>query len=287
MRSTPPHRDRPALRHALCVLALAVSFAGPARAADSDEWVPSSIQTGSAVATPGSRGVGATGPKLYVRTKSVYEMRWESVVRQKVEIGCAAAALATILTSFFGIPTEEQPLVDALIKEAEGDPRDYRAYGFNMRHLRNVASSGGLIGRAFRVKIEDLDKLKIPAITRVTIKGYDHFVVLRGAQDGRVFVADPAFGNGSYRLKSFEKIWSGVVMAFLRRSGTIPDDHGLVVTSRDRNYDDPTELNRLAPVSPDLGRLTATVTRFGITPLPPVVGLESVLPSAVSSSVEF
>lgn len=271
----------------MCALLFAASLAAPARANDDGSWLPSSIQTGSATATAGTRGAGATGTKLYVKTRSIYEMRWDSIVRQQSEVGCAAASLATILTSFFGIPSEEKPLVDALIKEAQGDARDYREYGFNLRHLRNVAASGGLIGRAFRVKLEDLDKLKIPAITRVTLKGYDHFVVLRGARDGRVFIADPAFGNTSYRLASFEKIWSGVLMAFLRRSGNIPGDHPLLVTGADHKYLDSTDLMKLSPIAPGFGQLTAVTTRIAITPLPPIAGLESVLPIALSTSVEF
>ena len=44
-----------------------------------------------------------------------------------------------------------------------------------MAHIKRVAEKGGLVAQGFRVPIEHLDRIKIPVIARVSIRGYDHF----------------------------------------------------------------------------------------------------------------
>ena len=147
----------------------------------------------------------------------------------------------------------------------------------NLRHLRDVAARGGLAAAGFRLKAKELHQVLIPAITRVTIHGYDHFVVFREARGGRVYVADPAFGNTSYRLRAFDKIWSGVMMGFARRTGDRPVGHDLSVLREDEVVIEADKLTRLAAA-----RVIARVPR----PLSilnssgsPFEGLDPVFPS--------
>ena len=232
--------------------------------------------------------------------KTVYDLRWEKVTRQKLDVGCGAASLATILTYHFDFPTTEQEIADALWADAaKGHPtaqlkRDVDSRGFSLVNIRNVAEKGGLVAAGFRVEAKDLDKLHIPAITQVTVREFKHFVVIRGAQNGRVFVADPRFGNMTYRLPAFEKIWSGVLVAFSMRgvqgapagdvlSVKADDKAGVPLTDAMRNP-------RLREMPLDQFRLIDQASyRVSTFPYvtPQIEGTESVFPSFIGHQVIF
>lgn len=234
----------------------------------------------------------AEKPRVLGGVKSVKEIRWQDVVRQELEVGCGAASLATIMSYYFGFPASEQEMADALLAEAvaDGQGQLVQVLGFSMGHIKRVAEKGGLVARGFRVPIEHLDRIRIPVIARVSIRGYDHFLVLKGAQNGRVFVADPAFGNGSYRLAAFKKIWSGVMLGFVRR-GVNPQDHLLAVEASDDVGDTWERVTQqtLGSVA-GLTQLSPTVS-FSFQRLPAITqfvpGLESVFPKFLSTVTEF
>ena len=165
--------------------------------------------------------------------------------------------------------------------------------GFNLHHIRNVAQKGGLVAAAFHVDLESLQQVRIPVITRVTIRGYDHFVVFREAHEGRIYIADPAFGNTVYRLKSFEKIWSGVMMGFLRKGEGAIAEHLLALETGDERFLSWEQVSRIvhrleAPkvTAPDLG---ARVVAISTAPfiIPRIEGLESALPTVIFNYIEF
>ena len=43
--------------------------------------------------------------------------------------------------------------------------------------------------------------------------GYEHFVIVKHAEDGRIFIADPALGNRIVMEDDFVKKWNGLVFA--------------------------------------------------------------------------
>ena len=247
--------------------------------------------TGSLSPAPGLRGNSVSGERMRVQVRSLDEIRWQNVVRQKIDIGCGAASLATILTYYFDFPTTEEEMFQPLLTQAlKGTGPDVRKVGVSLKHIRDVAAKGGLAAAAFRVHARNLHKIRIPSIARVTINGYDHFVVFKQARGGRVYVADPAFGNTSYRLKAFEKIWSGVLMGFMRRTGDRPLDHLLLVGENDERVIHTDEIWRLADVD-DVGRpaVLNQFTVFSKFPFiqPQVSGLRSVFPAILFTQTEF
>ena len=251
-----------------------------------------SVITGAPLPQPGLRGGATGGPRIGVKVKSLHEMRWQNVVRQQLDIGCGAAALATILTYYFDFPTTEEEMFHPLMNEAlkRAGP-DVTQVGFNLRHIRDVAAKGGVVAGAFRVAPRALHKIRIPAIARITLLGYDHFVVFREARHGRVYVADPSFGNTSYTLPAFTKIWSGVIMGFTRRTGGRPTGHFLEVGPQDQrmvSFDEIMRLastERLAP-SPDTGPQFFNISTFPFVQ-PRITGLRSVFPFFLGNRIEF
>lgn len=229
--------------------------------------------------------------------KSVYDLRWEHVVRQHLEIGCGAAALATVLTYHFDFPASEQEMADALWADATRDKpaqaqQQTRNLGFSLANIRRVAEQGGLTAAGFAVEAKDLYRLKIPAVSQLTIKGYNHFVVIRGTQNGRVYVADPAFGNTTYRLPAFEKIYSGVLLAFALRGGQQAPGQGSLTVQADEpvgvGLDQSRRIVRLreVPLTRFTNQSSYRISTYQFVS-PRVTGLESVFPTFLGSRVVF
>ena len=128
-------------RTAALLSATAILASGAAGAVD--------VNLGQTTPSSTLRGGTSAAPRLSLDVRSLSEMRWDNVVRQETEISCAAASLATILNYYFGFPTDEDEMLQALYAEAR---RTYppgtadeviRRLGFNLRHIRDVAFRGG------------------------------------------------------------------------------------------------------------------------------------------------
>ncbi len=142
--------------------------------------------------------------------KSLLEMRQERVVVQNFDLSCAAAALATVLAYQYSDPVSESVIARALIRRPEylanPDLVRYRQ-GFSLLDLKRYVESRGYEGEGYgELVMEDLAELA-PVIVPVDLSGFPHFVVYRGARDGRVLLADPAYGNRTMRIERFEKAW--------------------------------------------------------------------------------
>jgi predicted double-glycine peptidase len=51
----------------------------------------------------------------------------------------------------------------------------------------------------------------VPAIVLINMKGYRHFVVVKGVTDKRVLVGDPSAGVKIIPRDEFEKQWNGLI----------------------------------------------------------------------------
>lgn len=188
------------LRGSLLLLAFAglVGVATPA-AAQSD-----------VIAMPG-------GAMISVSRKSVVELRFVNVVRQKFDLSCGAAAVATLLNNFYGDNVEEMDVIQEAIKT--GDKEKIEKDGFSMLELKRYGERKGFVVQGFKItKPDAIVEIKIPFLTLVNSRGYNHFVVVKGTKDGQVFIADSAFGNRSVPLEEFKQEWSNIILVYLSRT---------------------------------------------------------------------
>lgn len=81
--------------------------------------------------------------------------------------------------------------------------------GATLRGLMGLAEPLGLAGRALRVDLSALGKLRLPAVLHWDL---NHFVVLKSVADGKAVVHDPARGARTYRLDELSKHFTGVVL---------------------------------------------------------------------------
>lgn len=147
--------------------------------------------------------------------KSVLDLRFRNMVRQNTDYSCGAAALATILTYHFGSEVSEAQILDRILSDAdEKTLQRVVTTGVSLLDLKNYAESLGYVSRGYRFEKDDLRKMDGPGIGLVNIGGYNHFVVIKGVVDDRVYIADPAKGNLTKRIGEFMKMWNRIILVF-------------------------------------------------------------------------
>jgi predicted double-glycine peptidase len=154
------------------------------------------------------------GVRMQVPTVSIREGRFQTVILQQYDYSCGSAALATLLTYHYERPTTEQDVF--LSMYATGEQAKIQQVGFSLLDMKRYLERRGLRADGFKMDLAKLIEIGAPAIALINLSGYNHFVVLKGAEDGKVVVGDPALGVRVYTYEQFSAIWNGV--AFLIRS---------------------------------------------------------------------
>ncbi|HZZ11226.1 MAG TPA: C39 family peptidase [Paraburkholderia sp.] len=153
------------------------------------------------------------GVPLRKTVRSMKDIRYNHIVSQQFDYSCGAAALATLLKFGYGIDIPETELIRRMM--VFSTPDVVVKNGFSMLDMKKFVETIGLRGRGFRVNADALEHLQIPVMVLMNIDGYEHFVIVKHVQDGRVFIADPALGNRIVIQEDFAKTWNGLVFAVL------------------------------------------------------------------------
>jgi predicted double-glycine peptidase len=153
------------------------------------------------------------GVPLTKTVRSMRDIRYSHIISQKFDYSCGAAALATLLNYGYGVNISEPELISKMM--AFSKPEIVVKNGFSMLDMKKFVETIGLRGRGFRVNTDALHHLRIPVMVLMNINGYEHFVIVKHAEDGRIFIADPALGNRIVMEEDFVKTWNGLVFAVL------------------------------------------------------------------------
>jgi len=168
-----------------------------------------------------SASLGAAEP-----VRSLREIREENVVVQQWDTSCGAAALGTLLKYQHGLPVSEKQIAEAMLRRTTPLKVKTRG-GFSLLDLKRFADSQGLQGVGYlKVGLDGLMEMA-PALVPIVVRGYPHFVVVRGRLEDKVLLADPAFGNRTMDVGSFEKAWQGGITFVVRRRDGMPPPNQL------------------------------------------------------------
>lgn len=187
-----------------------------------DRWLIAALLAGAMAAhTPGAIAQPVPtveGGQLQVKVRSLAELRFRNMERQSRDLSCGAAALATLLEHGYGIEADEGQIIEAIIGNAPEQTRAKIAeQGFSLLELKRYLESQGFAAGGFQLeRVEQLANLKVPVIALVNVRGYNHFVVIKRIADGRVLIADPAFGNTRPPLSTFAAQWNGIILVAAR-----------------------------------------------------------------------
>lgn len=147
---------------------------------------------------------------------SLKEIRNEGVTRQRWDVSCGAAALSTLLTYEFKDNTPETDIVVWMLHRTS--PALVRArHGFSLLDMKHFAQARGYTAEGYSdMSIDELANQKTAVIVPIRLKGFDHFVVVKGILNDRVFLADPGFGNESMKIDRFQKLWKNGIVFIVR-----------------------------------------------------------------------
>ena len=160
------------------------------------------------------------GARYNVPVHSLKELRFLSTIRQQYDFSCGSAALATLLTSHYGYPISETTAFKSMWEH--GDRDKIRKEGFSLLDMQKYLRTIGFKSDGFRQPLQKLVDAKLPAIVLVSEKGYNHFVVIKGAEGGRVLIGDPSTGTRAITLEHFESIWPTRLLFVIHESPTRP-----------------------------------------------------------------
>lgn len=154
-----------------------------------------------------------TGVPINVKVRTFRDLRYREMMQQHYDFSCGSAALASVLNYGYGMNVTEVELIKKMLVGA--DPKEVVRNGFSMLDMKRYVESIGMRGHGFRIQPDALYQLQMPVIALMEVRGYRHFVVVKGASAGRVFIADPALGHRVVFEKDFVKGWNGVVLAIV------------------------------------------------------------------------
>ena len=182
-----------------------------------------------------------------VNIQSFQARKFSTTIKQEYDFSCGSAALATLLTFSYHIPSSEADVFSSMFRN--GDQSVIRQSGFSLLDMKNYLSRIGLQSAGFNAPLSKLEDVQLPAIVLINEHGYRHFVVIRGVQEDRVLLADPAIGLRAEKLADFQAQWSGIFFVIL-------DD----VSVGQESFDDEKGWSS-QPVSPTgLSRFAVTLT---------------------------
>jgi predicted double-glycine peptidase len=198
------------------------------------------------------------GPIIQKEIQSSQEIKQKNVVIQERDYSCGTASLSTLLKYYLGKSVDETEIIKTLLRinEKRGTLEEIiKRRGFSLLDLKLFAEDQGFKATGFRLDFDDLVNLHKPALVPIIPDGFKHFVVFRGSDGQRVFLADPSFGNLIESVEQFKKDWYGftnVALIVVPKDDQPIEQHALTVTELDKIYagQESVDSIRFNPVSP-------------------------------------
>lgn len=167
---------------------------------------------GLGAAAPAGAGevqLAPLGGHYTVPVESMQALRFRGVERQMVDYSCGSAAVATLLSHHYGRSLSEAEVFRKMYELS--DKEQVHAQGFSMLDMKRFLERTGYSADGFRMGIERLAELELPAIILLNTDGYLHFVVVKGVREDEVLLGDPAIGIRVMPLSAVKRMRQGPV----------------------------------------------------------------------------
>jgi hypothetical protein len=159
---------------------------------------------------------GQRGETVRVGLVSWRDLPFQTVKHQAYDYSCGSAAVATLVTYVYGMPTSEKAVFKEMFKH--GDQKKIQREGFSMLDMSKYLNAHGLKAKGYKMSQAAVEKYKLPFIALVNNNGYNHFVVVKTMENGRVLVGDPNTGNTEYSRDKFAQIWNGLALVVVNNA---------------------------------------------------------------------
>jgi len=159
---------------------------------------------------------GQRGEMIRVGLTSWRDLPFKTVKRQALDFSCGSAAVATLMTYIYEEPVSEKDVFREMF--LRGDQNKIRQEGFSMLDMSDYLNAHGLEAKGYRIGAEEIDDYRLPFIALINTKGYNHFVVVKNVDTGRVLVGDPNKGNLVLSRDDFLSIWNGLALVVVNQA---------------------------------------------------------------------
>ena len=202
--------------------------------------------SGRAVGGPQFLSTSGLANDARVPVASMLARKYTGVIRQQYDFSCGSAALATLLHYHYELPRSETDVFTGMWRD--GDRAKIRQVGFSLLDMKRYLTQLGLRADGYRVSLDAVSQRRLPGIALITVKGYRHFVVVKGVQGDQILIGDPSLGLKTMPRTEFQAVWNGVYFVL---NSSIP------VGQRNFNGDRQWKaLSRVTPNSPFLDPLS-------------------------------
>ena len=155
------------------------------------------------------------GARFHLPAASLREIRFRHTLRQQYDFSCGSAALATLLSQHYSIPTTEQAIFEQMYRD--GDQQKIRKEGFSLLDMKRYLATVGMQADGFQLPLDKLADAALPGIVLIADKGYHHFVVVKGLNAERVLLGDPSSGTRAMSRAAFDAIWPSKLLFVIHR----------------------------------------------------------------------
>ena len=178
---------------------------------------PADATPGRATPTASIVQIGAL-ENATVRVHTIKELKalraFKRTLHQQYDFSCGSAAVATLLTFQYGRPTDETAVFTAMF--AAGDQAQIRSKGFSLLDMKRFLDTSGYQADGVRTSLDTLAKVGVPGIALISDHGYRHFIVVKGLDEDRVLIGDPALGARILTRRQFEHARVGDLFFVIR-----------------------------------------------------------------------
>lgn len=161
--------------------------------------------------------------------KSYFQLRYAATVSQRLDFTCSGAALATVLTYYWGRKTTEEEVL-SIFRSRYPDPaawKDKIKNGFSFDDIVFAAEAMNFQAAGAEVPLAKLNLLNGPVIVHLDKGKFEHFSVLRKVDEETAYLSDPVLGAVGMPLYTFEKQYTGHVMAIWSKDAALPGNSPL------------------------------------------------------------
>ncbi len=148
-------------------------------------------------------------------------LKRQNVIMQKRDYSCGAAALATLMRYYWLDQTAtEEKILNKLPKALTAKELQERIRnGLTMTDLEKLANEVGYDAVKLKGTFSELAESKSPVIVGIVVRGFDHFVVVRGVGGPWVYLADSSRGNIRVPIDTFVSQWQENAMLVIAPKG--------------------------------------------------------------------
>jgi predicted double-glycine peptidase len=143
-----------------------------------------------------------------LKLTSFADLKFSTVIHQRYDYSCGSAALATLLHYHYRLPVDEAIVFKAMFDV--GDKANIEKLGFSLLDMKKYLASIGYQADGYRLGLDELSKVGVPAIALIQIGTYKHFVVIKGVAGNHVLVGDSALGLRVLSADDFRQAWNGI-----------------------------------------------------------------------------